>query len=283
MASPSDTATFLADRLRAADPDRYLSVLYAPAERRAALMALYAFNAEIARVRDLVREPMAGEIRLQWWREAFSGEMRQEAMANPLAAALINALDRYGLPRAALERYLQARLFDLYDEEFPDRNTLEGYSGETAGTLIQLASMVLDREAAGSAGEAAGHAACAQAIAGMLRSLPVHRARGQCYVPADVLKASGTDRESFMAGNDKAKADVVISAMLAIARDHLRRFRGLAGKLPKALLPAYLPLAPVGVYLDRLEKEGGGALEHVVDITPVRRNCLVMWRAVRGF
>lgn len=283
MAPGLDNSAHLAALVRAADPDRYLSVLYAPADRRDALHALYAFNAEIATVRDKVREPMAGEIRLQWWRDALSGERRDEVSANPFAAALVGTLDRHDLPRAALDRYLQTRLFDLYDEEFPDRTTLEGYCGETAGTIIQLASMVLDRDAAASAGEAAGHAACAQAIAGLLRSLPRHRARGQCYIPAEVLKECGTDRDRFIAGDDKDAAQAVVSAMVAMARDHLGRFQDLARTLPRTLLPAYLPLAPVSAYLDRIERQGGGALERLADISPVRRNWLLMWRAAKGY
>ncbi len=74
--------------VREADRDRYLATLFAPAAQRDALYALYAFNVEIARVRDLAREPMPGEIRLQWWREALSGEREGEAAAHPVAAAL---------------------------------------------------------------------------------------------------------------------------------------------------------------------------------------------------
>jgi phytoene synthase len=57
--------------VRAADKDRFLATLFAPANRRGALFALYAFNVEVARVREVAREPMAGEIRLQWWRDAL--------------------------------------------------------------------------------------------------------------------------------------------------------------------------------------------------------------------
>ena len=59
--------------VREADRDRYLATLFAPAEHRDALYALYAFNAEIARVRDMAREPMPGEIRLQWWVDVLGG------------------------------------------------------------------------------------------------------------------------------------------------------------------------------------------------------------------
>ncbi len=61
------------------DRDRFQTALFAPARHREALFALYAFNYEIARVRETITEPMLGQIRLQWWREviaaAFAGEM----------------------------------------------------------------------------------------------------------------------------------------------------------------------------------------------------------------
>ena len=59
--------------MRKHDPDRYFSALFAPADRRPFLFALYAFNHELAHVGESVREPMIGEIRLQWWRETLDG------------------------------------------------------------------------------------------------------------------------------------------------------------------------------------------------------------------
>ena len=58
--------------VRAADKDRFLATLFAPARYSRALFSLYAFNVEVARIRELAREPMPGEIRLQWWRDVFS-------------------------------------------------------------------------------------------------------------------------------------------------------------------------------------------------------------------
>ena len=79
--------------VRAADKDRFLATLFAPAEHRQALFALYAFNVEVSRVREAVREPLAGEIRLQWWSEVLAGEGRGEVAANPVAAALLATMD----------------------------------------------------------------------------------------------------------------------------------------------------------------------------------------------
>src|SRR5438034_284615 len=165
--------------VRAADRDRYLSVLYAPEAKRPALFALYAFNAEIAAIRDRIREPMPGEIRLQWWRDAVASG---DAQGHPLAGEFLAAIRDHELPRKPFDDYLEARIFDLYDDPMPGRAELEGYCGETASALIQLASLVLDRDAAALVADAAGHAGCAQAITGLIRLLPLHQARGQCFV-----------------------------------------------------------------------------------------------------
>ena len=137
--SPAETQAM--EAVRAADRDRYLSVLYAPEEKRASLFALYAFNAEIAAVRDRIREALPGEIRLQWWRDAIANG---EAGGHPLAEALLAAIGRHNLPTKPFDDYLEARIFDLYDDPMPGRAELEGYCGETASALIQLAALVLD-------------------------------------------------------------------------------------------------------------------------------------------
>ena len=96
-----DAFAHCAELVRTADRDRYLAALFAPAERRDALFALYAFNVEIGRVREVAREALPGEIRLQWWSDVLSGERDGEAAANPIAAALLSAIERQGFRRAA--------------------------------------------------------------------------------------------------------------------------------------------------------------------------------------
>src|ERR1700728_2956622 len=102
--------------VRAADKDRFLATLFAPAEHRAALHALYALNLEIARVREIVREPLAGEIRLQWWSDALAGIGAGDVGSNPVAAALLATIARYRLPKELLTGLIEARRFDLYDD-----------------------------------------------------------------------------------------------------------------------------------------------------------------------
>ena len=271
------------DIVRAADRDRYLAALYAPEDRRADLLALYAFNAEISGVRDRVSQALPGEIRLQWWRDVIGAKDADAGAGHPVAEALLAAIERHSLPREALQNYLDARIFDLYDDPMPTRGDLEGYCGETAAAILQLSSIVLDAEAASRSAELAGHAGCAQAITGLLRLLPLHRRRGQCYVPKDILAAAGTSPEEFLAGDGGANAPRAVAAMIALAQEHLTVFERGATGLPQSLRPAFLPLAPVGAQLAKMQGREKELLDASLDISAWRKHWLMFRRATRGW
>jgi phytoene synthase len=277
-----DLTDAIAAQLRMLDRDRYLSVLYAPADKREALFALYAFNAEIASIRDRVGEPLPGEVRLQWWRDVLEAGSAEAAAGHPLATALVTAVRNHALPVAAFQDMLDARIFDLYDDPVPTRTNLEGYCGETASALIQLAALILDREAAIAAAELAGHAGCAQAIAGLLRSLPIARARGQCYLPVDLLMAAGTNPEKFNSGGDEPAAMRALEAMIALGREHWAAFQRQAATLQQSLRPAFLSAALAPTYLDAVERQGAKALTRTADIAGWRKQWLMFRAASKG-
>ncbi|RRI02387.1 phytoene/squalene synthase family protein [Mesorhizobium tamadayense] len=270
------------DAVRAADHDRYLCTLYAPADKRDALLALYAFNAEIASVRDRIHEPLPGEVRLQWWRDVIAAEGDAET-GHPTADALRAAIAANHLPKAAFENMLEARIFDLYDDPMPSRTDLEGYCGETAAALIQLAAMVLDAAAAPRFAELAGRAGCAQAITGLLLLLPLHRRRGQCYMPADILAAAGTTPEEFVKGDGGPGPERAVTAMTALAREHLGAFEKGARGLPASLRPAFLPLALTRAYLGKMEKGAQSPLMGSATLSTLRRHWLLLRHAMRGW
>ena len=126
--------------VRAADKDRYLAALFAPAEKRDALFALHAFGREVASVRERAREPMPGEIRLQWWREVLAGERGGEAAANPVAAALTDTVARFNLPAEPMLELIEAHAFDLYDDPMPTMAALEAYARKTSSALLAQAA-----------------------------------------------------------------------------------------------------------------------------------------------
>jgi phytoene synthase len=200
-----------------------------------------------------------------------------------VAEALIRTIREYELPPAAFDNMIEARLFDLYDDPMPSRTDLEGYCGETASALIQLAGLVLDRDAALATADLAGHAGCAQAVTGLLRSLPIHLARGQCYVPRDVLSAAGTTPEEFVTQKGGAAGKRAVSAMIALAREHVGKFEEGARALPPSLRPAYLPAALASAYLALLSKASVDPFKQITDISPLKRTLVMARRAFFGW
>lgn len=277
--TPSDNGALCLSMLRETDRDRYLACLLSPEDKRGALAALYAFNAEIARVRDVVREPLPGEIRLQWWRDLLEGGAAGDTGGNPLAAGLIETIERYHLPRQTLVAMTEARIFDLYDDAMPDRNALEGYSGETASALIQLAGLILSPETATRSADAAGHAGVAQSIAGLLMLLPIHNRRRQIYVPLDILSATGLDRDSFLVGEDETRISAAIEAFAGLGLEHLEKARR-AGPISATLFPAFLPVALSEPVLKRAGKLGMGALAGGLQQPQWRRQIRMMKAAM---
>ena len=117
--------------------------LFAPAGRRDALFALYAFSAEISRIRELAREPMPGEIRLQWWREVLMGERTGEAAAHPVASAMMETMSRHDLARERLVELIEAHRFDIYDEPMASLAELQAYAAATSGAIFECAARIL--------------------------------------------------------------------------------------------------------------------------------------------
>jgi phytoene synthase len=263
--------------VREGDPDRYYATLFAPADKRPYLFALYAFNFEVARVRDSVSEALLGEMRLQWWRDALQGEARGDVRANPVAAALDETIVKYRLPRQALVDLIDARVFDLYEDPMATITDLEGYAGETSSVLIRLASIVLADGRDPGAADAAGHAGVAYAFTGLLRAFPWHARRGQVYVPQHMLAAHGVVREDIVAGRGGPGLARALGDLRAVTRRHLEHARSLRGTIPPEIAPAFRPLALVPPYLRAMEARDYDPLHTAVEL-PGWRRIYALWR-----
>lgn len=264
------------------DPDRYTACLFAPRVAQGPLLALYAFSAEIARVREIVSEPMPGEIRHQWWREVLSCNQARAEADHPVALALNATLKRYRLPPEPLLALIEARGFDLYDDPMPTWLDLEGYCGETSSALIRLACLILaDGEECGSA-HLCGHAGVAYAITGLLRAFPLHAARGQCYVPHELLIACGVSLEEIHAGTESEGLRAALAMMRARARDHLAMLRAHIHELCPEIRPAFLPVSLVQPYLDRMERDDYRPFESRIALSPLARLFYITRNALRA-
>jgi phytoene synthase len=261
--------------LRETDKDRFVATLFAPAPRRRALHALYAFNVELARVRDLAREPMPGEIRLQWWREVL-GDLRA-GEAGPVASALRATIIRYRLPPAAFTDMIEARSFDLYDDPMGSLAELEGYADKTSSALIRLAAQILNEGREPGLDQAAGHAGIAAAIAALLAALPLHAARRQIYVPLDLMQRHGARPEDVFAGVATPALRAALADMRRIARAHLAQIP--VATIPAEWMPAFLPAALAAPMLKRLERDRDPFRPRLL---PAWWRQWLLWRAARN-
>lgn len=243
----------IAGLLRQTDRDRYLSTLILPEPVRRDMQALYAFNAEVAAVRDRVSEPGPGEIRLQWWVDALKGEGHGAVRNNPVAAALLDTIKRHNLPTVPLLRLLAARRFDLYDDPMPDMQTFEGYAGETVSVFFQFGAMML---AGGPVeeGDAAGHLGVAQALAGHLRAFGYNAARGRIMLPWALLAANGVTEKEVFSGTVSEGLMAAHGQLCELAEDHLAKAEAAIAALPRQLRSVFAPVSILRGDLDRLGK-----------------------------
>jgi phytoene synthase len=247
-----ESAQFAAEQLRGADRDRYFATLVLPDKDRPAIVALCAFNADLASIRERAKEAAAGEIRLQWWHDALAGEGHGAVRANPLADALLDAIAEYGLPVPALLRMIEARRFDLYDDPMPDLPTFEGYAGETASALYQLGAMILNGGRPVEPGDAAGHLGVAHALVGHLRAFGYYASKGRIVLPRDVFAVCGVTEADIRAGTESENLNVALTRFADVANDHLRKAESAIAALPRELRAAFAPASLLRSQLRRL-------------------------------
>ena len=250
--NPNDTtaALFCAAETKHNDFQRYASTLFLPADARRALLALFAFNVEIARIRDQVSQPLPGEIRMQWWTDMLAGAGHGDVLGNPVVSELATAMQKYDLPAEQLARLIDEHQFDLYNDPMPGMAELDLYLGNTSGTLFSLAARVLGHSST-EIDHLSHHAGVACGLAGMIARFPIDAARGQLYLPQDVFVASGSSAAEVFLCKPTPRIRAALDQVILSAREHLDLALELLVDSPTAVRPAFLPLAMARHNLDR--------------------------------
>ncbi len=242
--------------VRRGDPERFLSAMTAPPAARERLMAVYAFNLELARIPTVVSEPMLGLIRLQWWRDTVAAVFEgRAAPAHEVAAPLAQAVAAAGLPRTAVERLLDARARDVAAEPFADFAALREHLRDGGAALLDLAACVLDPSGGGAATEDAG---LAFAAANWLRAA---QALGARALPGGRETAVALAREGLAA---LKRAHAARPQPPAAARAAFR-----AGWVAPAILAATL-------------RPDYDPAHGPAEPAPFRRSARLLWLAARG-
>ena len=266
--------------VKSRDLGRYWSTLFAPADKQPALLALYAFNAELAHIAAAAREPMVGQIRLQWWRDAI--ELAEPGMktGNPIADALSAAIMAHDLPKARLAGMVAARIPEITGDPPASLQDMRVSLQGTEGAVFELAASILGRTSEAGK-EAAKHAGLAYGLTQRLRTVPVQASRRRLLLPPSYLQGRGADVDWVYAG----KASTGLAAALGDFRDEaareLQRFRELRARLDRGAWPAFLPLALVEPYLAAMAAGSFDPLQTVVTLNPLRQFWRIWWASWR--
>lgn len=190
-----------------------------PPETRPALWALYAFNHEIAKTREVVTETTIGLIRLQWWRDALAKIYEEDVvLQNEVLPELHEAIRAHDLPRADFEALTYAREFDLENVAPSSLEGLENYAEYTNAPLLKLALKI-----AGQAEdeETVQRVAVAYGLTGLLRAAAFHKAQGRDYMPADLMAAQEM-RAVVKTIADRGRALLQVKPQSRMLRAHRR-------------------------------------------------------------
>jgi NADH dehydrogenase [ubiquinone] 1 alpha subcomplex assembly factor 6 len=273
----------LAAGLRQHDRDRFQTALFAPAAARDALFALYAFNYEIARVREVTQEPILGRIRLQWWRDALDEIYAGRApRRHDVAEALAQAIATHRLTRAHFDALLEARELDFAEEPPATLEALEAYTEGSSGSLVLLAMEALGLHQ--GEGQAAGlSVGIAYALSGLLAAVRFHAAMRRLYLPQDMITAQKIDLErSVFALKSTPALKECAEEIAALARYHLGVARAQHEHVPKAALPALLPALIADRRLWRLEQRGYDLFDKRLQQPDTLQSLRLSWAALRG-
>lgn len=235
------------------DRERFLSAMLAPVPVRRALVALIAWNLEIAKVGEIASDEMIGLIRYQWWRDAleeiYSGKpARQHAIVLELAEAIAV----YALPKEPFMEVISAREADLDAQPFATMDALDDYARRTGGTFLKLWLHVLGVKDT-QAQEAAEHVGAAWALTGGLRACHHLAHLGKLRLPADALQDAGIDAEVLLQEGFTEKMSGAVRAVAEKAVAHLEAARAQREVMPKEAYPPLSLAVQAEDFLQRLQ------------------------------
>ncbi len=260
------------DAVKATDPDRYLSALTADPVLRDQLIALYAFNNEVSRVREIASDPMVGAIRLQWWRDKIAEPLDSTAATDPVSDGLSALLSHSALIPDDLLALIDARERDLDEPVIETWDALDLFCDETAGRVVRLAlalAGITNEELAIAAGRCWG-------ITGLARAFPFHAGQGRVYMPAEAFKDVKLDPHDVFQGREPNHAFAILYAAMTRAQDYFNEAKPLIRALPKAARATVSYVALYDLYARQLCSRPGEAYLIHPEIPAFRKQMKLM-------
>ncbi len=276
MAIENDQS-LLSKEVKQYDYDRWLTCLFALAEKREHLFALLSFNSEISRVRETVSEPLLGDIRLQWWRDALTGLETGNVKKHPTVEALHKLNREVPLDLALMQGMVDMRAKDLD----PAPNTTDGqliiYADMTAGAVQRLMYRALVGSEDSKSVEAVTLAGRAYGLFGILQAIPFHGRNGLVLIPKQRMAKYGVTENTLLTKEHANTLPSIVEGMTELAASELADARRLAKGIKGIGRTAVLVNALGPIALGMFRKHGF-APEKVVGKMGPTRKVLALYR-----
>ena len=276
----ADAHAHCAALARAHARDQWLGALYADIDARGALFALASFDYEIRHALKRARDPNLAAMRLAWWREAISGEGRAEATGNPVALALHAAIDAYALPQAWLEAMLDARLQEIAPQDDFNLAAFRAFADESEGARLKLAARVVAGGADLDSAGAHAPAGMALAMTRVLKDLPYKAGSAPTLIAVDVAARHGANAADFDSRRAALSVIAAYAELRELARAELAEAERRLKSSAREILPAFIPLGPLRLDLDRLD-HNANPFEPIREASPLGRQWAI-WRWARA-
>jgi len=262
---------------RAYERDRYLAALLAPRTLQPDLIALAAFGGEVARIPAFVSEPMMGEVRLRWWRDALAAAATGDSTGHPVADAAGAAVRRHRLPTGLLEGYIEATARRFYETAPADDDVLRSFLADTEGALFALTWRVLAGAEGGSEPEPLAMAGQAYGLARLVHEFPAVLAQGRTLIPRSRLNNRGLGVEALCSGVRPHDTAALLAEVAADARRNLAAVAPTLSRAARPLRTALLPIALVEPYLRFQQRGNLNRPDRTADVSPLTRVWRIWW------
>lgn len=227
----------IAQDVRTHDYPRYLLAQFIPAHAREAALTLFAFELEIRRIPQSVREAMLGHIRYSWWREQVEALFEGKApKGHPVLEAMLPAAQSGFLGRENLITFIDAEEA-RFAEAPATLEAWEAYAKETSGALMAAVARLGGQEKYAQAAEQAGaRYALAEAYAEAGAKRDVTLCHILSRVQAGLESGQGQKESHFNRLPKWVRALSVTSRHIARTAGHPGRGKGEVRLLIKMLL-----------------------------------------------
>ena len=243
---------FCQDLVQRSDVESFLCLPFVPANARPSVLAVRAFNVEVAKAADKASDVRIAEMRLKWWDGVVDNLIKRNPPEHPIADALCDALHSHDLDPDLLRSVIEWRVKDLHIKQPETVADLEKYAEGTQAALQSLCLSVLGVGKHEGSMVATRHVGIAMGLALVLRGTRFHASRNKLYIPKEVASAYKLSPGSVAKGQPTQELSQCVYDLSMLAKDHLDKAK--AASWSADALPALYPAAIPRIFLDKLEE-----------------------------